>query len=189
MTFQALPAEHFASQSALDKHFQAQCKPHNPSVYNSGNPLYVSGYQGRSQQAFQNLPEPQWVLSPQMQPTTPQSMQAVVGSQYCAPMPVTFFLKHKRFSHGSDPVSTHIILDDQGSLAYTVDRPRASLKTKRVLRDAEGNPICTMRLQVVLHTFRVTYICCENNTRVVLATMVSCYSWQVEVHSSHSLIA
>lgn len=150
MTFQSqgLCTQDDHAYSAPDMQSCTQSSPHNPSLHYTSSQTCGHDQKSRPQQVYKELPEPQWVPSPQIQHRMPQSMQAIVGPQHCASVAMTFFLKHKQFNPTNDPVTTHVIVDDQGSLAYTVDRKRTSLKTNRVLRDAAGHPICTMRLQV-----------------------------------------
>lgn len=80
-----------------------------------------------------------------MQQPLPQSPHSIVGSQYCAPHPVTFYVKDKLLSWSCGDVS---ILDGQGGLAFTLDSKAMSMRGNRVLKDVAGNPVCAMKQKV-----------------------------------------
>ena len=85
-----------------------------------------------------------------MQQPFPQSMQSIVGPQFCAPYPVTYYVKDKLLSWSGGDVS---ILDGQGGLAFTVDSKAMSMRGNRVLQDAAGNPVCAMKQKVCIAVY------------------------------------
>ena len=187
MTFQSqgLFTQDDHAYSAPDMQSCTQSSPHKPSLHHTSSQTCGHDQKSRPQQVYKELPEPQWVPSPQIQHRMPRSMQAIVGPQHCASVATTFFLKHKQFNPTNDPVTTHVIVDDQGSLAYTVDRKRTSLKTSRVLRDAAGHPICTMRLQVMIHAYLTLCPCCVNDNITVKHTHTCIHSYIPRTRYSH----
>ena len=126
---QSPPTPPFQDQSASQPYPQ----PYLQSSVNSSQP--ESGYQSN----------PQWQSAAHMQQPLPQSPHSIVGSQYCAPHPVTFYVKDKLLSWSCGDVS---ILDGQGGLAFTLDSKAMSMRGNRVLKDVAGNPVCAMKQKV-----------------------------------------
>ena len=118
----------------------------------SGSQSYPqsSGFQpGQSypnpQQGFQSTSQPQWQSTPTTQQAAYQQIQTIVGSQFCAPWPTTFYVKDKLLSWSGGDVT---ILDGQGGLAFTLDSKVMTIRGSRVLKDVAGNPICAMKEKV-----------------------------------------
>ena len=74
-------------------------------------------------------------------------MAAVVGPQFCAPMPLVFYVNDVMMSWSGGDIK---VLDGNGGLAYTVDAKAWSTKQLRVLKDGYGNPVCSMKQKVRL---------------------------------------
>ena len=141
--------QQFSAQSAPDptppsRDASQPCPPPYPqSCGNSSQP--GSGYQSNPQQAFQSPSQPQRQSAVPVQQSSPQSTQSIVGPQFCAPSPVTFYVKNKLLSWSGGDVS---ILDGQGGLAFTVDSKAISMRGAILLQDAAGNPVCARKQKV-----------------------------------------
>jgi hypothetical protein len=127
--------QQFGALSAPGPQFYAQ----------SGSQSYPqsSGFQpgqcySNPQQGFQSTSQPQWQAAP-------QQIQTIVGPQFCAPWPTTFYVKDKLLSWSGGDVT---ILDGQGGLAFTVDSKVMTIRGSRVLKDAAGNPVCALKEKV-----------------------------------------
>ena len=131
MVYQQQSYQNFAVQPApgLNEHAQSTSTSYPPS--NGIQP--AQGNQSTGQQNVENL-----------QPL-PHNPQSIVGSQYCAPFPTTFFIKYKKLSWSRGHVT---ILDGQGGLVFTVDGKALSIRGSRVLKDAAGIPICVSKAKV-----------------------------------------
>lgn len=91
-----------------------------------------------------------------MQQSIPQSTRAIVGPQYCAPFPATFYVKDKLLSWSGGDVT---ILDERGNLVFTVDSKVLSIRGSRVLKDAAGNPVCAMKEKVHKYFSTMPIVC------------------------------
>jgi len=146
MMQQQQPYQQFGALSAPGPQFYAQ----------SGSQSYPqsSGFQPgqsypNSQQGFQSTSQPQWQSTPTTQQAAPQQIQTIVGSQFCAPWPTTFYVKDKLLSWSGGDVT---VLDGQGGLAFTVDSKVMTMRGNRILKDAAGNPVCAMK-EKVCHSY------------------------------------
>ena len=124
--------QNFAAQPAPGSYVNTQSTP--PSYLPSNGSHPPQGYYNNGQQNVQNL-----------QPV-PHNPQSIVGSQYCAPYPTTFFVKDKLLSWSGGDVT---IFDGQGGVAFTVDGKAMSFRGSRVLKDAAGSPVCALRAKVI----------------------------------------
>ena len=129
MSYQQQSYQNFAVQPAPGFYEDAQSASTSFPPSNGFQP--AQGNQNTGQQNVENL-----------QPL-PHNPQSIVGSQYCAPFPTTFFVKYKKLSW------SHVtVLDGQGGLAFTVDGKAMSIRGSRVLKDAAGSPICVSKAKV-----------------------------------------
>lgn len=135
--------QQFGALSAPGPQFYAQ----------SGSQSYPqsSGFQpGQSypspQQGFHSTSQPQWQSTPTTQQAASQQIQTIVGPQFCAPWPTTFYVKDKLLSWSGGDVT---ILDGQGGLGFTVDSKVMTMRGNRVLKDAAGNPVCAMKEKLI----------------------------------------
>ncbi|KAM0941201.1 putative tubby-like protein [Dioscorea sansibarensis] len=71
---------------------------------------------------------------------------AVVGQQYCAPYPVDLTVKKKALSLSDGDFS---VLDVNGNVVFKVKGKLLSLRDRRVLVDAVGNPIISMQQKMI----------------------------------------
>lgn len=77
---------------------------------------------------------------------TPSMPVAVVGQQYCAPYPVDLTVKKKALSLSDGDFS---VLDVNGNVVFKVKGKLLSLRDRRVLVDAVGNPIISMQQKMI----------------------------------------
>ena len=124
--------QNFAAQPAPGSYVNAQGVP--PSYLPSNGFYPPQGYHNYGQQNVQNV-----------QPV-PHNPQSIVGSQYCAPYPTTFFVKDKLLSWSGGDVA---IFDGQGGVAFTVEGKAMSIRGSRVLKDAAGYPVCALKSKVL----------------------------------------
>ena len=76
-----------------------------------------------------------------------QQAQAVLGEQYCSNQARWYTVQPTNRGYtGGDTV----ILDDQGSLVYSVDGKAMAVAGDRLLKDAAGNPICALQGKVTV---------------------------------------
>ena len=95
--------------------------------------------------------------APQMAYGVP--MVSVVGDGFCAPYPVELTIKKK--DHGLFS-SSYEAVDVNGKLFFQVSGGFRNLQKKRVVRDAAGFPLLTMREKVLCKR----QIISESNTRI-----------------------
>ena len=74
-----------------------------------------------------------------------QQHQAVVGEQYCSKQSRAYTVQPKNRGYFGGAAA---ILDDQGSLVYSVDGKTQAIAAAMVLKDAAGNPICALQGKV-----------------------------------------
>lgn len=74
-----------------------------------------------------------------------QQPQAVLGEQYRSKYARDYTVQPKLWSWSG---ATATILDDQGSLAFSVDGQAWALRGDRVLTNALGNPVCALQAKV-----------------------------------------
>ena len=70
---------------------------------------------------------------------------AVIGAQYCAPYPVDLSIVQKVMSISD---GNFVVADVQGNVVFKVKGSLMTLRDRRVLIDAAGNPIVTLRRKV-----------------------------------------
>ena len=74
-----------------------------------------------------------------------QQSEAVFGRQYYSNQPRAYTVQPVNWGWSGGDAK---ILDDQGTLVFSVDARAWAMKGDRVLADAAGNPICTMQSKV-----------------------------------------
>ncbi|XP_030541858.1 protein LURP-one-related 15-like [Rhodamnia argentea] len=72
--------------------------------------------------------------------------QPVVGLQYCCPYPVDVAIL-KKVMHLSD--GNFVVTDNNGNLIFKVKGALLTLHDRRVLIDASGNPVLTLRHKIM----------------------------------------
>lgn len=119
-------------------------------------------------------PSPQFGVQSEYQ----QAPTQVVGPQFCAPTPVAFLLQDKLSWSRGDAT----ILDGNGAVAFSVEGDAMSWKGNRVVKDASGNIVVSLRLKVTdthplhapdKHDLYLSYIPCSarllQQARLVMA--------------------
>ncbi|KAH7672547.1 LURP-one-related protein [Dioscorea alata] len=86
------------------------------------------------------------MATPSMPPPAMPPSVAVVGQQYCAPYPVDLTVKKKALSLSDGDFS---VLDVNGNVVFMVKGKLLSLRDRRVLVDAAGNPIISMQQKMI----------------------------------------
>lgn len=71
----------------------------------------------------------------------------VVGDSFCVPYPTEITVKKKY--HGFFLNQRYEVLDANGNLLLQVDGSSLNMQKKRIMRDAAGSPILTMREKVI----------------------------------------
>ncbi|KAL3531622.1 hypothetical protein ACH5RR_005143 [Cinchona calisaya] len=77
---------------------------------------------------------------------TINSVGGIVGPQYCVPYPVDLAIVKKVFTLTD---GNFVVADANDNLMFKVERKLLSLHDKRVILDAAGNPILTLRHKVL----------------------------------------
>lgn len=96
------------------------------------------------------------MATPSMPPPAMPPSVVVVGQQYCAPYPVDLTVKKKALSLSDGDFS---VLDVNGNAVFMVKGKLLSLRDRRVLVDAAGNPIISMQQKVFLMMLLTFCLC------------------------------
>ena len=75
-------------------------------------------------------------------------MAAVFDQLYCLPGPATFSINDSYKHSGSWTGGDVKVLDGNGSLAFSVDANAWSCKQLKVMKDASGNTVCSLKQKV-----------------------------------------
>ncbi|KAK7340005.1 hypothetical protein VNO77_20696 [Canavalia gladiata] len=94
--------------------------------------------------AYPYPPQPQPVPSASV--PMPAVPVAVIGPQYCAPYPLDLAVVKKVMSISD---GNFIVTDVNGNVVFKVKGSLLSLRDRRVLIDATGNPIVTLRRKIM----------------------------------------
>ncbi|XP_028764579.1 protein LURP-one-related 15-like [Neltuma alba] len=78
--------------------------------------------------------------------SAPPNPIAVIGPQYCAPYPVDLSVVEKVMSISD---GNFVVADMQGNVVFKVKGSLLTLRDRRVLIDAAGNPIVTLRRKIM----------------------------------------
>jgi len=79
------------------------------------------------------------------QPPMPAPTTTIFGSQYCAPYPVDLAVVKKVMTMADN----FTVKDVNGNVVFKVKGSLLTLRDRRVLVDAAGNPITTLRRKVL----------------------------------------
>lgn len=116
-----------------------------------------------------------------------QPLPALLGSNFCSPYPSTLFVQDgKSCIRRGIPVT---VLDSQGQLAFTQEKNAKTMKVSRVMKTAEGKPVCNFLSKGMMQKVCIIYPKAEVNDADAVAS-VSRRSWSgrygVEVKLAHS---